>query len=184
MKVNGFEMRKPWDAHLHLRTGTMMSSVLPYSTEHFAGGLIMPNTKPEPIRLAYAASLYKCSIEKAMEKQGISSFVASMAVELTERTQVSEIRDAGKSADVKALKVYPRGVTTNSEDGVLDYSKIYPLLKIAEEVGLVVCFHPEVPDLSVEPLDREVEFIKILESVVSLYPKLRIVVERHKLKND
>lgn len=43
------------------------------------------------------------------------------------------------------MKSYPRGVTTNSNAGIEDYSVYYPVFKAMEEERMVLNLHGEVP---------------------------------------
>jgi dihydroorotase len=55
-----------------------------------------------------------------------------------------EIYKAAK-AGIKGVKSYPRGVTTNSDQGIESYTVYYPVFKAMEEVGMVLNLHGEVP---------------------------------------
>ncbi len=55
-----------------------------------------------------------------------------------------EIRAAAK-AGVTGVKSYPRGVTTNSDDGIESYTLYYPVFEAMQETGLVLNLHGEVP---------------------------------------
>ena len=43
------------------------------------------------------------------------------------------------------VKSYPRGVTTNSNSGIEDYSVYYPVFQAMQEEGMVLNLHGEVP---------------------------------------
>jgi dihydroorotase len=61
---------------------------------------------------------------------------------------------------VRIFKVYPYFVTTNSENGVRDYAKIYSALEILEVLdGVVVQFHPETPRFEIFGRLKEERFL-------------------------
>jgi dihydroorotase len=80
-----------------------------------------------------------------------------------------------KRVGATAGKLYPEGVTTNSEGGVKDLQSLYPVYKAMQEEGLVLCLHGEVP--GVFSLDRETAFLETLRTLAKDFPKLKIVLE-------
>lgn len=86
-----------------------------------------------------------------------------------------EMIPALKAAGATAGKLYPLGVTTNSEDGVADIQALFPTFQAMQEHGLVLCLHGEVP--GVESLKREEAFMPTLKKIHENFPKLRIVLE-------
>ena len=78
------------------------------------------------------------------------------------------------------VKSYPRGVTTNSNSGIEDYSVYYPVFRAMEEEGMVLNLHGEVPSdaaQNISILNAEKHFLKHLRSLAADFPKLRIVLE-------
>ena len=67
-----------------------------------------------------------------------------MTLFLSPELTVEEVRKA-HAAGVKGVKSYPRGVTTNSGDGVESYERYYDVFAEMEELGLVLNLHGEVP---------------------------------------
>jgi dihydroorotase len=79
---------------------------------------------------------------------------------------------------IKALKYYPAGATTNSDQGVTDISKTYSTLEAMMEKGLPLLVHGEVTDNDVDVFDRESVFIdRVLAPLVRNFPDLKIVFE-------
>uniref|UniRef100_A0A453FEI2 dihydroorotase n=1 Tax=Aegilops tauschii subsp. strangulata TaxID=200361 RepID=A0A453FEI2_AEGTS len=167
---------RPDDWHLHLRDGDVMATVLPHSARHFERAIVMPNLKP-PVTTTARAIAYRDEILKALPPG--SSFVPLMTLYLTDSTSPEEIKVARKSAVVFAVKLYPAGATTNSQDGVTDIlGKCLPVLEemVKQEMPLLV--HGEVTDPHVDTFDREKVFIeKILAPLVQKLPQLKIVME-------
>lgn len=87
------------------------------------------------------------------------------------RAEVRALREAGAIAG----KYYPRGVTTNSEEGVSDLPGLLPTVEAMEAEGLVLCIHGEEP--GAEILDRERAFLPRLRELSRGFPRLRIVLE-------
>lgn len=97
-----------------------------------------------------------------------------MAFKLLPRTTSSDLR-ALKAAGAVAGKVYPEGVTTNSEDGITDLRQLKPLMESLAETGLVVCCHGEKP--GVFSLDREERFLDEFGEMAIAFPGVRFVLE-------
>jgi dihydroorotase len=166
---------KPDDFHLHLREGDMCHRVIYPTARQFKRGLIMPNTK-EPILDAERMIAYRADIQKYCSYSSNISFEPLMTIQITESTTPA-IVIAAKEAGAIAGKIYPRGMTTNSENGVMEYTKLWPVLKTMENVGLVACFHGESPEEGLFCLDREEAFLTILEMIVRAFPQLKVVME-------
>ncbi|KAK1568321.1 hypothetical protein Q3G72_023079 [Acer saccharum] len=119
-----FNITQPDDWHLHLRDGDLLKSVVPHSASHFGRAIVMPNLKP-PITTTAAAVVYRDSILKALPSD--SNFTPLMTLYLT---SPDEIKLAKRSGVVFAVKLYPFGSTTNSQDGVTDlFGKCLPVLE-------------------------------------------------------
>ena len=98
-----------------------------------------------------------------------------MTIKITDATTPKMIKDAC-NAGVIAGKVYPVGVTTNSHDGVSDFSKMYPVFKAMQDCDMVLSLHGEYP--GVFCLQRERAFIEdVLDDLVGDFHTLRIVLE-------
>jgi dihydroorotase len=171
-------MRAGDDLHLHLRSGAMLRAVLPHTARQFKRAVIMPNAKLK--NRDYTGIFDERDMEEYREEilsvaDGYD-FEPLMTIQVTERTTPQIILKT-KAAGSIAGKVYPRGMTTNSENGVLNYPDIFPALGAMEECGMLALFHGESPDPNVFCLDREVEFLKTLKMIASTFPRLRIVLE-------
>ncbi|KAK8970288.1 hypothetical protein KSP40_PGU004197 [Platanthera guangdongensis] len=167
---------KPDDWHLHLRDGDLLEAVLPHSARHFGRAIVMPNLKP-PITTTAAALTYRDSILKALPPD--CCFHPLMTLYLTDDTDPDEIKLARRSGVVYAVKFYPAGATTNSQDGVTDiFGKCFPVLEQMVEHNMPLLVHGEVVDPNVDIFDREKVFIeRILEPLVQKLPHLKVVME-------
>ncbi|MEO6799264.1 MAG: dihydroorotase, partial [Rhodanobacter sp.] len=82
------------------------------------------------------------------------------------------------SGTVFAVKYYPAGATTNSQDGVRDLTRVYRVLEAMERHDLPLLLHGEVTDPSVDIFDRERVFIeRHLMPLQARFPGLRMVLE-------
>jgi dihydroorotase len=171
MVVTKIRLRKVDDMHVHLRQGEMLAKVLGHTARQCARALVMPNTNP-PIVTAADLINYRKSIEELLgEADNFTPLMTFRLMPSTTPDMVSEHKKAGATA----AKLYPDGLTTNSEGGVRDFRALYPVYKALEKEGLVLCLHGEMP--GVFSLDRESAFLSTLEMLAKDFPSLRIVLE-------
>jgi len=123
--MTSLTIRQPDDWHHHLRDGDVLADTAFAASRQFARAIVMPNLTP-PVTTAAAASAYKGRILDALNSRGVpaGSFQPMMTLYLTDSTSEEEIKAAVATGDVKAVKLYPAGATTNSDSGVTDYAKI------------------------------------------------------------
>lgn len=108
-----------------------------------------------------------------------------MTLYLSPELTPEEIRKAAKLG-VAGVKSYPRGVTTNSENGIENYEVYYPVFKAMEEEGLVLNLHGECPSDSCKDIcvmNAEEKFLPELKKLHLAFPKLKIVLEHATTKN-
>lgn len=121
------------------------------------------------------ALAYKSRIVGAVPK-GLA-FEPLMTLYLTDNLAPAEIARA-KAAGVVACKLYPAGATTNSDAGVTDLRKIYPVLEAMQREGLLLLVHGEVTSSDIDLFDREAVFIEQqLKPLRRDFPELKIVME-------
>lgn len=165
---------RPDDWHLHVRDGAPLAAVLPHSARQFGRALIMPNLRP-PITSTAAALAYRDRIRAAVP-EGVA-FEPLMTLYLTDLLAPDEIRRA-REAGIVAAKLYPAGATTNSDAGVTDIRKVYPVLEAMQREGLLLLVHGEVTDPSVDVFDREAVFIdSVMQPLRQDFPELKVVFE-------
>ena len=165
---------RPDDWHLHVRDGAAMHAVVPHTAAQFARAIIMPNLKP-PVTTTEQALAYKARILEAVPA-GVQ-FEPLMTLYLTDNLAPEEIARA-KAAGIVACKLYPAGATTNSDFGVTDLRKIYPVLEAMQREGLLLLVHGEVTSSDIDLFDREAAFID--QQLIPLrrdFPELKIVFE-------
>lgn len=78
--------------------------------------------------------------------------------------------------EIIAVKLYPFGVTTNSETGVssMDVEVLRPTLESMSKLGIPLCVHGETKGFI---MDREKDFLPIYESLAINFPDLKIIME-------
>jgi len=168
-------LTRPDDWHLHLRDGAALRAVLPHTAQRFARAIVMPNLKA-PVTTVTQALAYRERIRAALPPG--ARFEPLMTLYLTERTTPEEIAAAKKSGFVHAVKYYPAGATTNSENGVTDLARCRAVFAAMEQHDLPLLLHGEVTDPAVDIFDREQVFIeRHLAPLVRDFPGLRIVLE-------
>lgn len=166
---------RPDDWHLHVRDGAALRAVLPHTTRVFARAIVMPNTRP-PITTVDAARAYRDRILAALPPG--SDFEPLMTLYLTDLTGAAELQRAVASGFVKAVKYYPAGATTHSEEGVTSVTRVHAALEAMERLGLPLLVHGEVTDPAVDVFDREKVFLdQVLSPLCRRFPGLRVVLE-------
>lgn len=173
--VASITIRRPDDWHVHLRDGTMLNAVLPFTAAQFARGIIMPNLVP-PVTTVEAASAYRDRI-LAARPQG-SDFQPLMTCYLTDMTSPDEIERGHAEGVWVAAKLYPAGATTNAHHGVTSIPALAPVLKRMEKIGMPVLIHGESTDPEIDIFDREAAFMEhSLLPLLARHPGLKVVIE-------
>ena len=76
--------------------------------------------------------------------------------------------------EIIGIKLYPAGVTTNSEQGLRAMDDAFPTLAIMEELGIPLLVHGETHGFV---LDREQEFLAVYDRLAPRFPRLTMVME-------
>ncbi len=162
-------INSPFDMHLHLRDEEMLNLVAPLSSKTFAGAIIMPNLVP-PVDTKESVIEYKNRILDAI---GDDDFIPFMTLFFKPYTKefLQDVKD-----EISAIKLYPAGITTNSEGGVetIDTVALAPTLNAMSELGIPLCVHGETNGFV---MDREAEFMSVYEELAIAFPKLTIIME-------
>lgn len=173
--LHSLTITRPDDWHLHLRDGAMLQAVLPDTARQFARAIVMPNLKP-PVTTVAQAQAYRQRILAALPAGMV--FEPLMTLYLTDNTHTDEIARAADSDFVHAVKYYPAGATTNSDNGVTSLKHVYPVLEAMQKHDLPLLLHGEVTDAEIDVFDREAVFIeRHLQQLAQDFPALRMVLE-------
>ena len=169
------EIIKPDDWHVHFRDNEILKAVVSETSRYFSRAIVMPNLVP-PILNGKQAKQYRKKIEEAIPEG--HKLNPLMTIYLTEKTNKNDIKEAFINGLVFAAKLYPAGATTNSESGVKDIKKIFPILEIMAEIGMPLLIHGEVTDKKIDIFDREKVFIdEKLDYICKKLPDLKITLE-------
>ena len=175
MENTYLEILKPDDWHVHLREGHTLSHVLPFTYDNFGSALVMPNLD-NPITNISLAETYYAEICRQIPKE--ISFTPHMTLYLTKCLTKDEIKKVSDHKYIKAIKMYPRGATTNSDLGISNITEFYPLFEAMEKNKVILSVHGEVTEEQVDVFEREKVFIeKVLTKIIDNFPNLRIVLE-------
>ena len=167
MKITLFD---PLDMHLHLRDGQMLEIVAPLSAEVFSGALIMPNLVP-PVTSIEDVKSYKKRILQAV---GDRKFEPYMTLFFKKDYDYDFLKEAKQY--ITAIKLYPAGITTNSEEGVefFDINVLGGVFEAMSELEIPLCVHGESEGFV---MDREREFLSVYEKIAKNFPNLKIIME-------
>mgnify|MGYP000199099195 CR=1 FL=1 len=165
-----FIINSAFDMHLHLRDDDMLKLVAPLTSKSFAGALIMPNLII-PITTKEALLSYKQRIKEACKEDDFTAYMTIFFQVDYTYSFLEDIKD-----EIIAVKLYPFGVTTNSQTGVssMDVEILRPTLESMSKLGIPLCVHGETKGFV---MDREKEFLPIYESLAINFPNLKIIME-------
>ena len=165
-----FIINSAFDMHLHLRDDDMLKLVAPLTSKSFAGALIMPNLII-PITTKEALLSYKQRIKEACKEDDFTAYMTIFFQVDYTYSFLKDIKD-----EIIAVKLYPFGVTTNSQTGVssMDVEILRPTLESMSKLGIPLCVHGETNGFV---MDREKEFLPIYESLAINFPNLKIIME-------
>ena len=168
-QTNSIVLHNPLDMHLHLRDATMLQLVAPLSARYFSGAVIMPNLVP-PITTQEQLLSYKNKIISSIHNEQFEPMMTLFFKEYSPKF-LEDIKN-----DIFAIKLYPAGITTNSENGIkkIDIKKLATTLQTMSDLGIVLCVHGETNGFV---MDREKEFLPTYEELAKSFPKLKIVME-------
>lgn len=162
-------IRQPDDFHVHLRQGAESALFAADARDAgFARVLVMPNTLP-PVIDGDSLEKYRGSLRSAAPELGL--LMTFKVMPGMDRARLEELVRSGALAG----KLYPEGVTTNSEDGFRRVEEAYEIFGLMEELGLVLCLHGEDP--SAFSFDREKVFLKDFLAIRQQFPRLKMVLE-------
>ncbi len=173
-------MRAPDNWHAHFRQLMLLLFLVPLFIKHGWRRRVVAEPNLTPPNLDGFQAIGHCQeiIEVARQQPLGQFFEPVPTIQITEQTTKQTVIEAFKRWGVKIVKAYPFGLTHNSENGIKEYEKIYPILQICEELDIVTQFHGQHPSYAVEGKDKEKRFIdKILQPIDERFPNLRKTLE-------
>ena len=167
------------DMHVHFRLGQMLKNVAPVTARYCSRAVVMPNTLPRPILNADNVIWYRDEINRALEDAGVGlgHFTPYMTIKIRDDTTPKMIHSAVYAGGAIAGKVYPKGVTTNSDDGLTSFQNISKTLSKMEDSGMVLLLHGELDLERTIQSKWEAAFLPKLEWLSANFPDLKIVLE-------
>ena len=132
-------LTSPLDMHLHLRDKEMLLTVAPLTAQSFAAAIIMPNLVP-PISTKEDLLSYKERILKASKDDNFTPYMTLFFKPTYTKDFLASVKD-----ELTAIKLYPAGITTNSEGGVSGFNvdELRPTLDAMSELKIPLCVHGE-----------------------------------------
>ena len=156
--------------HLHLRDGDMLQKIAKESAKTFSGAIIMPNLVP-PVCTKEEVVAYRARIRDAIGNETFTPYMTLFFKPEYDHAFLENLRE-----EITAIKLYPAGITTNSEGGVsgFDIETLRPALEAMSDLDIPLCIHGETNGFV---MDREAEFVPIYEKLAEAFPKLKIIME-------
>ncbi|HIQ28313.1 MAG TPA: dihydroorotase [Sulfurovum sp.] len=164
------QLNAPLDMHLHLRDGEMLENIATASAHTFSGAIIMPNLVP-PVTTKEEVLAYKNRILAAIGDEKFTPYMTLFFNPNYTKEFLASVKN-----EITAVKLYPAGITTNSEGGVsgFDVEELRPALEALSDLNIPLCVHGETNGFV---MDREAEFVTIYEKLATAFPKLKIIME-------
>jgi len=159
-------LHSPMDMHVHLRQGDMLALVAPHTARDFAAAVVMPNLTPPVTSLAQVLGYRQEILRVAGE-----SFTALMTLFFRPYSRAELL---AARPHIIGLKLYPAGMTTNSEAGLSDMATANATLALMEELDIPLLIHGEGCGFV---MDREAVFLPVVDKWAREFPRLRIVLE-------
>ncbi|MEK7061814.1 MAG: dihydroorotase [Patescibacteria group bacterium] len=172
-------LRRLDDMHCHFRIGSLLKEVLPFTAQYASRGIAMPNTRPRAILTGDDIFWYRDEIRRALDEMpNRYPFEPLMTIEIRDNTTPKIIEKAHRAGAV-AGKVYPLGVTTNSDEGLRDFDseKISETFRAMQDVGMLLLIHGELDREHTLVTKREEVFLPTLFKLAERFPNLKIVLE-------
>ena len=161
-------LQSPLDMHIHFREGAMLDLVAPLSAETFAGGVIMPNLVP-PVADLERQVWYTGEVRRAGGEHIFTPYMALFFRNYSE-ADLAAVRES-----IIGIKLYPEGVTTNSEGGAKSVSDAEQTMAMMQDMDIPLLVHGEVPESFV--MDRESDFLPTYDELAQKFPRLKIIME-------
>jgi dihydroorotase len=155
----------------------MLKTVAPLSAKTFSSAIIMPNLVP-PVTTIEDVVAYKDRIKEAIQDE---NFEPLMTLFFKDSYNYEFLKEA--KPHISAIKLYPAGITTNSEGGVssIDSESLKETLEVMSELDIPLCIHGESDGFV---MDREKEFVPVYEELATKFPKLKIIMEHITTKDS
>lgn len=178
----GWPIPWPLDLHHHCRNGAMAELVTPYAAQHFRYITAMPNLGHDRIRTPEQAVEYRNFLTEIGKKTN-PKFKVNVPLYLEPDTSPSVVERGFDIRAWRTAKLYPRGGTTNSAEGVdfREVGKLYPVFNVMQRLGMLLLIHAEpthdMDGVEIDVLEREQRSLTMINTLLQKFPQLRIVFE-------
>lgn len=164
------QINSPMDMHLHLRDGDMLKIVAPLTANFFSWAIIMPNLVP-PIKTKQDIIWYKQRIRQAVWNNKFEPYMSIFFHDWLDYDILDDMKD-----DISCVKLYPAGITTNSEWWVesIDIDRLWHIFDAMSKLSIPLCIHWETNGFV---MDREAEFVPVYKTLAKEFPWLMIIME-------
>ncbi len=171
--------------HTHMRQKDGQNPLMPIlaplfaETYHYCVG--MPNTTP-PIKTGKDAVRYGKEVMSFVseEKQDIFHPITPIKMLWDDNFKTTpKVIEEAHALGIRWVKMYMRGVTTNSDDGIRleDISKLYDTFRKMAELGWILQIHGEHPGKRILAPSREFEFHRYFMQIHNAVPNLKMIFE-------
>ena len=141
----------------------------------------MPNLQNPIINSELAHKYY----DEVKNHTKAHDFEPLMTIYFNEKLTLEELKRIQISSKIIGIKLYPKGVTTNSNKGIDSFNSGYKIFEMMEKLDIPLLIHGEVNDPNIDIFDREKIFIeKNLINAHKEFPDLRIVLEHISTKES
>ena len=181
----GWLIPEPSNMHTHFRhpSDPRFKIAVQAAAELYASVTAMPNLgKKDLIRTPESAINYRDAILD-YGRQFNPVFDVNVPLYLEPDTKPETVREGFEQRAWIAAKLYPKGATTQSAEGV-DFRKmedLYPSFEVMEELGMLALIHAEpmfdIHDSEIDAWDRERESLDYVGELLHKFPKMKIVFE-------
>lgn len=177
-------LRRLFDAHCHCRIGEMLFNVLRHTARYCAYATVMPNLE-KAILSGKDVRRYREEIDLALNNYKEKyDFTPQMTIAIRDNTTPEMVYEAKKAGAI-AGKIYPLGVTTNSDKGLRNFfsENITKTFRTMEEKGVLLLIHGEIDRDRTLVTKREEVCLPIVYKLSLKFPNLKIVLEHITTKN-
>ncbi len=181
-KVGGWPMPWPSDMHTHYREGEMLWTVVPEAARHYRYATAMPNLGKNRIRTPEQAKEYRSVILRAGRKVN-SHFDVNVPLYLEPDTDPKVVRQGFEDGAWIAAKLYPKGGTTQSAEGVdfNELERLDPVFGAMRELGMKLLIHAEPvftrSGREIDVFDREPLALPYVEDLIRRHRGIKVVFE-------
>lgn len=152
----------------------MLEAVVGASAQRYRYAMVMPNLRP-PLVTTAAAREYRTRITAAANQPSFQPLITLFA---SSQIDLADLRAGFAAGDVAAVKFYPAGATTNSDQAAGGLAEFTELFETMAELGMRLLVHAESTDPSVDVYDREAVFLeRQLVPLLERLPELAVTVE-------